>query len=218
MRTEHDHISTEHSPGSGPHRHSRRRPPFPPAFAAGGPGFGGPGFDGGFGPGFGPGFGRRGPGFGPRSHGRHGRARRGDVRAAILSLLAEAPSNGYGLIKAIAERTDDTWRPSPGSVYPTLAQLVDEGLVAPVDPAAARSDYQLTEPGRAYVEEHRDELAAAWSGATQVAHEHGELITATRKLVGAIRQFGPGVTDDQNQRAIAKIDELRRELYRLLGE
>ena len=76
---------------------------------------------GGFGPGFGPGFGR---GFEGR-----GRASKGDVRSAILSLLSEGSSNGYGLIKAIAEKTGGAWRPSPGSVYPTLQQLVDEELI-----------------------------------------------------------------------------------------
>ncbi|MDQ0745439.1 hypothetical protein QFZ62_002747 [Clavibacter sp. B3I6] len=69
-------------------------------------GFGGPGFGGGFGPG--------------RGRGGRGRARRGDVRLAILSLLAEAPSNGYGLITGIAAKSEGAWRPSPGSVYPTL--------------------------------------------------------------------------------------------------
>src|SRR5690606_12085038 len=69
--------------------------------------------------------------FPPFGRGFGGRARKGDVRHAILSLLAEAPSNGYGLIKAIHERSHGAWRASPGSVYPTLQQLVDEGLIAP---------------------------------------------------------------------------------------
>ena len=64
------------------------------------------------------------------------------MRAAILSLLAQAPANGYALIQAITEHTDGSWKPSPGSVYPTLAQLVDEGLITPVDNLAPRSDYQ----------------------------------------------------------------------------
>ena len=88
----------------------------------------------------GPGFGGFGPGFGPRGPQR---ASRGDVRSAILSLLSEAPSNGYGLIKAIAERTNGVWRPSPGSVYPTLQQLVDEELIV------SRGDGRKTEFGRA---------------------------------------------------------------------
>src|SRR5437588_6074187 len=65
-----------------------------------------------------------GPGWGPHRRGR-GRARRGDVRLALLRLLAEEPRNGYQLMQAIEERSEGFWRPSPGSVYPTLAQLED---------------------------------------------------------------------------------------------
>ncbi len=75
-----------------------------------GAGFGGPG---GFGQPFGPGR----------------RAARGDVRAAILVLLAEKPSHGYQIIQELERRSDGAWRASPGSVYPTLQQLEDEGLV-----------------------------------------------------------------------------------------
>ena len=96
-----------------------------------GPGFG-PGFGRGFGRGFGPG--GFGPGFGPgqrggRRGGHSRRGRRGDVRAAILVLLAERPMHGYEIIQEVAERSQDLWKPSPGSVYPTLQLLVDEGLI-----------------------------------------------------------------------------------------
>jgi DNA-binding PadR family transcriptional regulator len=164
-----------------------------------------PGLGGGFGHGFGP-FG--GP-FGPR-----GRARRGDVRLAILSLLAEAPNNGYGLIKAIAEKTDDAWRASPGSVYPTLSQLVDEKLVS----GAEGGDYTLTDTGRAYVTEHAEELAAVWHVGPKVSDEQAALIEATRKLIGAIRQVGTDGSTDKQATAAEKVNALRKELYRLLGE
>jgi DNA-binding PadR family transcriptional regulator len=156
--------------------------------------------------GFGPG-----PGFGP-----HGpRARRGDVRSAILGLLADGPSNGYGLIKAIGEKTEGAWTPSPGSVYPTLAQLVDEGLVSQAD--GPRGAYSLTDTGREYVEEHRDEIDAAFENANRDRHDD-ELFTALKKLAGAAMQFRGGVTAEQRARATEKVDELRRELYRILGE
>jgi DNA-binding PadR family transcriptional regulator len=171
-----------------------------------GPGFGGPGFGGPAGLGFGPG--------GPR--GRGGRARKGDVRSAILSLLAEAPASGYGLMKSIAEKTQDAWRPSPGSVYPTLAQLVDEQLIEPTDPTAARSDFRLTETGQAYVAEHGEQIAAAWD--IDAGDEDGKLRGAAMKLMGALRQFGADATPDQRQRAAEKVDQLRRELYAILGE
>ena len=131
------------------HHHDIHDPHFAhrPGFGEPGWGWGGPGGPGGF---FGPG----------RSHGGPGRARKGDVRAVILSLLSEGPSNGYGLIKAIAAKTGGMWRPSPGSVYPTLQQLVDEGLIQSTG-SGPRTEFELTDEGRAHVEEHKEHLASA---------------------------------------------------------
>src|SRR3954470_22162019 len=92
---------------------------------------------------------------------RRRRMRRGDVRAAALVLLAEEPRNGYGLMQEIEERSEGEWRPSPGSVYPTLAQLQDEGLIRERDDAG-RKAYELTDEGRTYVEEHRAALGTPW--------------------------------------------------------
>ncbi|HWG15964.1 MAG TPA: PadR family transcriptional regulator, partial [Streptosporangiaceae bacterium] len=94
------------------------------------------------------------------------RVRRGDVRAAALSLLAEGPRNGYQIIQEISERTDGVWRPSPGSVYPALQQLEDEGLIQPETGESGRKAFALTEEGRAYTESHADELAASWDAVT----------------------------------------------------
>jgi len=184
------------------------------AMAAGGfegPGFG-PGRD--FGPGRGFGGGRR--GFGPgRDFGPGGpRARRGDVRSAILGLLAEGPSNGYDLIKAIAEKTDGAWKPSPGSVYPTLSQLVDEGLVAKED--GPRGAYSLTEEGTAHVTENREAIDAALDNARE-GGAGSELRDAARKLMGSLQQFR-GASAEQQARAKEKVDQLRRELYGILAE
>ena len=175
-----------------------------------GPGFGpgGPGPFGGF-----PGF----PGFGPGGHrGGRGRARKGDVRLAVLSLLADAPSNGYGLIKAIAERTDGVWKPSPGSVYPTLQQLVDEELIVAGD-EAAKGEYSLTEAGRTYVAEHADAVEAAWA-ATTGDEASDEFRESLGKLFGVVQQFRSGVTDAQRAAATAKLDETRRALYAILAD
>lgn len=156
-----------------------------------------------------------GPGFGPRGFG--GRARKGDVRSAILSLLSEAPTNGYGLIKGILARSEGAWRPSPGSVYPTLQQLVDEGLIVPTS-SGPRAEYELTDEGRAYVADHADEIAGAWSQARNPFQQQGELIQAARKLAGVVRQVATEGTSEQRAAATAKLDDLRRELYRMLGE
>ena len=195
-----------------------------PAFGPGGPGgpgcgpgpdFG-PGRDSGPGRGVGPG---RGFGGGRHGFGREfgpggGRARRGDVRSAILGLLAEGPSNGYGLIKAIAEKTDGAWKPSPGSVYPTLSQLVDEGLVAKED--GPRGAYSLTEEGTAHVAEHRAAIDAALDNARE-GGSGSELRDSARKLLGSLQQFR-GASAEQQGRAKEKVDQLRRELYGILAE
>src|SRR3954470_12669948 len=100
-------------------------------------------------------------GFGP-PFGRRPRMRRGDVRAALLVLLDEEPRNGYALMQEIEERSEGLWKPSPGSLYPALQQLEDEGL-APVTGAAGRKSYELTDEGRAYVEENREQLGTPWA-------------------------------------------------------
>src|SRR5256886_15101784 len=139
------------------------------------------------GPGPGPGpwgggpfeFGMRGGPSAPRRFGGGGpRVRRGDVRAAILDLLAEGqPWNGYQIIQEIGARTQDVWRPSAGPVYPALQQLEDEALIKA---EAAGEDRRrmdtLTDEGRAYVTEHADELRAAWDAVTgSVDNTEGEL-------------------------------------------
>jgi DNA-binding PadR family transcriptional regulator len=175
----------------------------------GGPGL--PGFPGeGFGPGpwFGPGRGHAGPG---------GRARKGDVRSVILTLLADGPSNGYGLIKAIQTKTGGMWRPSPGSVYPTLQQLVDEGLIVSTGDGP-RTEFELTDEGKAFVAENEETLAKAWTASTNSWHEHGELLEAAAKLAGVVKQVAQVGTPEQRTSAATKLDEVRRELYRMLGE
>jgi len=188
--------SQHHHPHHGPHPR--------PRFRADGPGPGADylGFLGG-------------PGFGPRTFG--GRARKGDVRNAILSLLSESPTNGYGLIKAIHAKSDGSWRPSPGSVYPTLQQLVDEGLIVPTS-NGPRAEYELTDEGRAHVEHNAEQVAAAWTQSRSPWREQGDLLTAGRKLAGVVRQVAAEGTAQQRATAATKLDDLRRELYRMLGE
>ena len=79
----------------------------------------------------------------------------------MLALLAEQPLHGYQIIQEIAERTGGVWRPSPGSVYPTLAQLEDEGLVR-TEQSDGRRVMHLTEEGTRYVTERREELDRVW--------------------------------------------------------
>ncbi len=175
-----------------------------------GHGFGG--FPGGFGAGFPGGFDRA--GFGPRGPRRAGK---GDIRAVILSLLAEGSSNGYGLIKAIAEKTDGAWRPSPGSVYPTLQQLVDEELIVSIG-EGRKTEFELTDAGRAYVEEHKEEFERAWDATPSRTAEGAALFESAGKLMSVLGQFRHGATDAQRKAAAEKLDETRRALYLILAE
>lgn len=166
------------------------------------------GFVSGFGPGFGPG------GFGPRGPRRAGK---GDIRAVILSLLSEGPSNGYGLIKAITEKTGGAWRPSPGSVYPTLQQLVDEELIVS-NGDGRKTEFELTEAGTTYVAEHADEFAKAWEQTPGRSEGAAAFFESATKLMGVVAQFRHGATDEQRKAAAEKLNEARRALYLILAD
>jgi DNA-binding PadR family transcriptional regulator len=183
------------------------------------------GHDGPFGPGFGPGFGRGfGPGGfgigpGPRGRRRGGqgrRSRRGDVRAAILALLAERPMHGYEMIQEIAERSQDLWRPSPGSVYPTLQLLVDEGLIVASETEGSKKLFELTDAGKAAAEKVEtppwDEIAEG------VDPAHLNLRAAVGQLFGAVAQSAHAASAEQQQRIIEIVNNARREIYTILGE
>jgi len=167
----------------------------------------------GFGPrGFGPGpFGRPGRG-GPRG----GRAR-GDVRAAILVLLADQPRHGYDIIRAIEERSDGLWSPSPGSVYPTLQALEDEGMLT-IDSVEGRKTASLTDAGRAWVESHAESTAAVFD-----RPKGGDGAIALREEVGALAEAAMHVAHhhggpESTERAVQIIATARKELYRLLAD
>ncbi|MGV0907865.1 PadR family transcriptional regulator [Mycobacterium novum] len=191
-----------------------------------GPGFGagfGPEFRHGFGPGLGPGFGAGGPGFGfgfgpprGRGHRRGHRGRRGDVRLAILALLAEGPMHGYEIIQQIAERSQQLWRPSPGSVYPTLQMLVDEGLISGSETDGKKRLFELTEDGRAVAEEIE---TPPWEEIADGA-DPGQLRlrTAVGQLFGAVGQASQAATPDQQQRIVDIVNSARKEIYGILGE
>lgn len=188
-------------------------------------GRGGPGFlDGPSGPGFGPGGRGFGPeafgpgGFGPGGFGGRGRRRRpkGAVREAVLSLLADGPANGYSLMKQIAERTDGTWAPSPGSVYPTLAQLVDEGLIVATGTGKG-TDFDLTDEGRAYVADNAELLERIWAEGSRGAPSHVALREAVMALMGTVQQFRYA-SDDQRRLATDKLEATRRDLHAILAE
>jgi len=157
----------------------------------------------------------------PRGGARMGR---GDVRAAVLALLAEAPMHGYQIIHEIEERSGGSWKPSPGSVYPTLQLLTDEGLVT-AEESNGRKTYALTEAGRAEADA-AGERPAPWqtsgTGAGSSARESSGRATALPKagveLAQAAAQVARTGTADQVQQAVAVLEEARRKLYSILAQ
>ncbi|MCD4523812.1 PadR family transcriptional regulator [Nocardioides sp. cx-173] len=164
----------------------------------------------------------------PDDRRRGPRVRRGDVRSAILDVLREAgeaeqPVNGYQVIQAIAEKSDDAWRPSPGSVYPTIQQLEDEGLVETDDERGRRS-LRLTAEGARYVAEHAAELTAVWApfrrdeptdgaveGSADIKSEIGQ-------VMGAVWQIVSAGSEGQRRAAVGVLVETRRKLYGILAD
>ena len=148
------------------------------------------------------------------------KVRRGDVRAAILDILATGPMNGYQVIQQIADRTNGVWKPSPGSVYPTIQQLEDEGLVEGAANEGRRL-VQLTESGRAYVAEHAEEMAKTWrpfDEPGEAAEQTTDLKPVIGQVMGAVWQVITSGTRQQQAEAAEILSETRRRLYTLLAE
>ena len=155
------------------------------------------------------------------------RARRGDVRVAILAVLADGPLNGYQVIQEIADRTDGAWRPSPGSVYPTISQLEDEGLVEGDDDRGRRT-LRLSDSGRAYIDAHEDEVAGVWAPFAEasarerrdgdVGLDFASLKPELGRVMNAVWQIITTGTDDQRRAAVGVLVEARRALYQILAD
>ncbi|SFR79381.1 transcriptional regulator, PadR family [Agromyces sp. CF514] len=146
------------------------------------------------------------------------RVARGDVRAAVLALLAEQPMHGYQIIREIEERSGGTWKPSAGSVYPTLQLLADEGLIS-AEESNGRKTFSLTDAGRAAVDEAGG--AAPWdpqSSGDGSGTGYSALPKAGFELAQAAAQVGRTGTPEQVQQAVAALDETRRRLYAILAQ
>ena len=147
------------------------------------------------------------------------RAGRGDVRTAILALLSEEPRHGYQIIQDITERSGGAWKPSPGSVYPALSALQDEGFVDD-EKIEGRRVFALTEAGRAHVAERADELSHVFDANSGEA-EAGE-VTDLRQLLFSVGAAAVQVvtTGSPEQVAGARtvLAQARRDLYLLLAD
>jgi DNA-binding PadR family transcriptional regulator len=158
-----------------------------------------------------------GPGFGARMlFRRRGRMKRGDVRAGILALLAEQPRNGYQIMQELESRSRGMWRPSPGSVYPALQQLEDEGLVSAPGTSGGRV-FELTEAGRKAVADVAAQ--APWESAASAADESSfELLGLAGQIAAAAAQVLESGTETQIAEARKALIATRRALYRVLAE
>ncbi|MET4004013.1 MULTISPECIES: PadR family transcriptional regulator [Arthrobacter] len=143
------------------------------------------------------------------------RAGRGEVRAAVLALLAEEPMHGYQIIREIEERSGGNWKPSAGSVYPTLQLLADEGTIA-AEESNGRKIYSLTEAGREEVQ--GSDAAAPWDSTAPGSGGFAALPKAGMELAQAAAQVGRTGNKKQVQEAVEVLDEARRRLYTILAQ
>jgi DNA-binding PadR family transcriptional regulator len=163
----------------------------------------------------GPGFGPWGGGFGPGHFGGRHKAGRGDIRAAILALLAEEPMHGYQIMRELNERSGGAWRVSPGSVYPTLSQLEDEELVQ-AEQQGGKRVFSLTEAGKA---EAAGAPSEPWQDvASDIPPALLELRDVMYQVRAAARQVVHAGSEKQVQAAADLLKETRRRLYQLLAE
>jgi DNA-binding PadR family transcriptional regulator len=144
------------------------------------------------------------------------RVGRGDVRAAVIALLSERPMHGYQIIREIEERSGGAWKPSPGSVYPTLQLLADEGLML-AEESNGRKTYSLTPEGRVHAE--AADSSAPWNDTSDEGdHGVGALPKAGIELARAAAQVGRTGSPEQVKQAVAALDETRRRLYAILAQ
>jgi DNA-binding PadR family transcriptional regulator len=160
-------------------------------------------------------------GFGPRHRGPRGRgrkARRGDIRTAALLLLAEEPRNGYQIMQEVEERSGGVWSPSPGSVYPALSQLEDEGLIRTQE-LDGRRVFALADAGEALLAERPKDRPAPWEEMSESvsgsAHELGRMM---REVAYAFVQVMKTGSEAQVASAREVLVRTRKDLYRILAD
>lgn len=153
-------------------------------------------------------------GHGGAGLGHGGRARRGDVPVAVMALLAESDMHGYQIIQEIADRTDGAWTPSPGSIYPVLQLLQDQGMVAS-EKVGGKRVFSLTETGRKHAAMIPE--GAPWSGIAKEPDAVRRLRESFASLSNAVAQIGRAGTPDQVERSVEVLGEARRTLYAMLA-
>jgi DNA-binding PadR family transcriptional regulator len=156
----------------------------------------------------------RGEGFGWEGKGR---MRRGDIRTAVLAVLAEQPRHGYEVIQALEEKTDGAWRPSAGSVYPTLQLLEDEGLARSSERDGKRV-YELTGDGQGEAAKRIEAAGGPPWATTGRGGPPGGLRAAVTQLGVAARQVAGSGNPALVEQAVTIVTDARKQLYRLLAD
>jgi DNA-binding PadR family transcriptional regulator len=162
-------------------------------------------------------FGARG-GWGPGGPGGRGRrVRRGDIRPLLLTTLLDGPAHGYELIRRLEERSGGMWKPSPGSVYPTLQLLADEDMVTSTE-ADGKRIFALTDRGRAEAQAHQASGGPEpWDGDPS-AQSRFALREAMAQLHHAAQQVGSAGGSDEVDKAVEIVRQARQSLYKILAE
>jgi DNA-binding PadR family transcriptional regulator len=157
--------------------------------------------------------GGRGPWGGRGGWGGGRRMPRGAIRTAILASLRDEPAHGYEVMRRLEEMSGGLWRPSPGSVYPHLQMLEDEGMVQSTEVEGSRV-YRLTEAGRAEAENG----PLPWQEAGATDDEVRTLRLGVGQLMSAAKQLAGTGDTSQIERGIAVIQKARKDLYQILAE
>jgi DNA-binding PadR family transcriptional regulator len=184
---EHDHLGHEHHEHDEAHEHGHHE--------------------------HGPWAGRGGRGWERGGWGGMRRMRRGDIRRAVLAALREGPAHGYAVMQRLEDMSGGLWRPSPGSVYPHLQMLEDEGLVASEQKDGTRT-FHLTEAGTAAAAG----AGPGWQTEGQAGEDVRSLRTAVLQLMGAAKQLSGAGSEEQVARGVAVVQRARKEIYQILAE
>lgn len=143
--------------------------------------------------------------------------RRGDIRTAVLAVLTEGPGHGYDVMQNLEEKTGGAWRPSPGSVYPTLQLLEDEGLVRSTERDGKRV-FEITDTGRAESAERIEQAGGTpWELAGKGPKRNREVRDAFAQLFQAFKQIAAVGSPEQIERAITLVNDTRKQLYQILA-
>jgi len=153
--------------------------------------------------------------FGMFGWGNEHRAKRGDVKFIVLGALAEKPMHGYDIIQSLEQRHEGRYRPSPGSIYPTLQMLEDGGFVTS-EQVDGKRVYTITDAGKKLLAERHDD--ADETGDSDTETDWSGMRESAIKFIAAVKQ---GVTHEDpkvREQVMTVVNEARKNIYKILAE